>query len=127
MANHLREPSKERFWRQTLRRWQGSGLTIRDYCAKNGLSEASLYAWRRTIAQRDQEAPGSTSEPARRRLRKRHRSGPNFLPVRVVPTSMPSTSSIEVVLSNSRILRIGAGFDAHVLRQLITCLEEPSC
>jgi hypothetical protein len=129
MANHLRDASKEGFWRRTLARWQRSGLTIRDYCAQNGLSEASLYAWRRTIAQRDREAAVVPAKSTRRRLAKRRsRNGSaTFLPVHVVPTSPAPTSAIEVVFGNGRVLRVAAGFDARVLRQLITCLEEPSC
>lgn len=127
MANRQRNAAKEQRWRELIRRWQRSGQTIRGFCLQHQLSEASLYAWRRTIAERDQDV--ATSKPARPRLRKRQRdrSGAKFLPVRVVPTSMPSAWSIEVVLSNGRVLRVLSGFDAHVLRQLLVVLEEPSC
>jgi hypothetical protein len=36
-----RDPRKEQFWREVLRRWPDSGLTIRAYCRRQRLSEAS--------------------------------------------------------------------------------------
>ena len=48
-----RDSQKERFWRQTIGRWQKSGLTIRAFCRLHGLAESNFHAWRRTIANRD--------------------------------------------------------------------------
>lgn len=126
MANQQRDGRKEHFWRQTLTRWQRSGLTIRDYCSKNGLSEASMYAWRRTIAQRDQEAR-RVSKPTRRRSRKHraHDSSPTFLPVHVVPTS--PTSALEIVLRNGRILRLAADIDLGIVGPLLDLLDNSPC
>jgi len=56
---------KERFWRRVVGQWRRSGLTIRDFCEQQSLSEPSFYAWRRTIAERDREA----SSGRRRRVR----------------------------------------------------------
>jgi transposase-like protein len=53
---HPRDPRKERYWRQLLQRWQRSGLSIRAFCNRQGCSEASFHAWRRTLAQRDRPA-----------------------------------------------------------------------
>src|SRR6476660_8384855 len=50
-----RDPSKERFWRRLLRLWRRSGRTIRDFCAEHEVSQPSFFAWRRVIAERDQQ------------------------------------------------------------------------
>ena len=44
---------KEEFWRFVLSQWIESGLSVRDFCRQEGLSEPSFYAWRRKIADRD--------------------------------------------------------------------------
>jgi transposase len=44
MANHQRNPAKEQFWRQALARQKTSGLSIRAFCEREGLSEASSMA-----------------------------------------------------------------------------------
>jgi hypothetical protein len=116
-----RDRGKERFWRRLLRRWRGSGRTVRGFCAEQGVSEPTFYAWRRTIATRDQEA--GPQQPARLRTgAPRGRGRPAFVPVQVRPTT-----ALEVVLGGGRLVRVPAGFDPATLRQLLAVLEEPPC
>ena len=56
MANSLRDVAKERSWRDVVRRYAGSGLSVREFCRRESLAEASFYAWRRTLAERDAAA-----------------------------------------------------------------------
>jgi len=114
-----RDLGKERLWRRLLRRWRGSGRTVRSFCAEHGLAEPAFYSWRRTIAARDQEAA------PRRRLKPGGRpAAPAFVPVRV----SASAAALEVVLGDSRVVRVPAGFDAATLRQLLAVLDEaPPC
>ena len=44
-----------------------------------------------------------------------------------VDTSRASAAALELVLGQGRLLRIGRGFDAELLRQLLSVLEQPSC
>jgi hypothetical protein len=106
-----RRSSKERFWRRMVRQWRRSGLSIRDFCAQQQLSEPSFYGWRRTIARQDAEAT-------------------RFVPVQVVSEGQPVTtqdsspSGLELVLGSGRVLRIGPGFDGPTLRRLLAFFEE---
>ena len=106
-----RDPQKERIWRQTLKQWQSSGLTAQAFCLKYGLSQASLYAWRRTLAARDAEAVP-------------------FAQVQIVgdersdAAAQDNPMTLEIVLPKRRVLRIGPGFDSATLRRLLTLLEE---
>jgi hypothetical protein len=123
-----RDPAKERSWRRRLRQWQRSGMTGRDFCAAHGLSEASFYAWRREIARRDQEpaAPTQSVRPPAAQAPAAEASVPAFLQV-TLERRAPVPSAIEVVLGQGRCLRVGPGFDADLLRQLVCLLEEPAC
>jgi hypothetical protein len=115
-----RDRGKERFWRQVVRRWQRSGLGVREYCSAESLSEASFYGWRRELARRDQEAAADAAA---------------FVPIHVRPDVVPSASvadvapaappAIDVLLSNGRALRVPTGFDSTMLRQLLAVAEEP--
>jgi hypothetical protein len=122
-----RDPAKERHWRRWLGQWRRSGKTGRDFCAEHQLSEPSFYAWKREIARRDQEVLDRHETTTR--VSASQRSGaaalPAFLPVTVDATS--ATAALEVVVAGGRLLRVLAGFDADVLRQLLAVLEEPSC
>ena len=42
--------SLEHTWRRRLRRQAVSGLSIPEFCAREGVSTASFYAWRRRLA-----------------------------------------------------------------------------
>ncbi len=106
-----RRECKEQFWRTTLRRWRGSGLSVRAYCEQHELAEPTFYAWRRSIQEQDAAAV-------------------RFVPVQVVPeprSQAPaddSAGALELVVVGGRRLRIGPGFDAPTLRRLLALLEE---
>jgi transposase len=126
MARHgQRDLGKERFWRRLVSGWRRSGLSIRDYCDHHQVSEASFYAWRRTLAARDAAACRSCAPAAR--VGEAAHDTPAFVPVRVVQPPAKPAAGLELVLGNGRVLRLGSGFDPQVLRQLLALLEEPSC
>jgi transposase len=108
-----RDQKKERFWRAMLQRWRQSGLSVRDFCARRGLTQPSFYAWRRTLAERDAQV--------------------QFVPVRLAAEPMAATTNttaaLELVLDGRRSLRIGPGFDAATLKRLLALLQEdrPCC
>ena len=112
-----RDVNKERFWREAIGRWRRSGQTIRGFCRKQGLSEVSFHAWRRTIAQRDEQVPCATPLNCE----------PVFVPVRLTP-AVPGANEVplELVLGSGRIVRVPPGFDADTLRQLLTVLDDHS-
>ena len=109
-TNNQRRTSKERFWRRMIRQWRGSGLSVRAFCDEQGLSEPSLYAWRRTLAERDAASV-------------------RFAPVQLMPESKPPGTAdgvpgaVELVLGPGRRLRIGPGFDGPTLTRLLALLE----
>lgn len=74
MANKQRDPRREARWRQILAKQAASGLSVREFCRRQKLTEASFYFWRRTIAERD----GEPDQPVTERP-----TLPTFLPVRV--------------------------------------------
>ena len=119
-----RDLDKERFWRRALRQWRRSGLSVREYCVEHGLTEALFYAWRRVIAERDQERADDRARPAWRRGQRQESAksdAPVFVPLRVIESA---SAAIEVVLPRGQVVRIPRGFDADALRQLLAVLDE---
>ena len=105
-----RDVEKERQWRRRIEQWQASGLSVRDFCARHGLSTASFYNWRRVLERRVAEQPA-------------------FIPVQVVAdATSDKAGALEVLLFNGRTVRVAPGFDAATLRRLLAVLEgEASC
>jgi transposase-like protein len=108
-TTNQRRSSNERFWRRMVRQWRSSGLSVREFCREHDISEPNFYAWRRTIAQRDAQAP-------------------RFVPVQVVSEEKPvgnaSGQALELLLGSGRVLRVGPDFDEPTLRRLLALLEE---
>lgn len=111
-----RDAHKEQRWRQLLLRWRHSGLSVRAFCQQHHLAQASFYAWRRTLARREQRAQARPPAPP-----------VTFVPLHVQHDQAPARPDLEVLLGNGRLVRIPAGFDPTGLRALLAVLEETSC
>jgi len=48
-----RDRSKADYWRRMIRRQAASGLSVRAWCGRHDLAEASFYWWRRQLGRRD--------------------------------------------------------------------------
>ncbi len=128
--------AKEQLWRERVARQSRSKLSIREYCARAGVSEPSFYAWRRELARRDALAsqavpvePKITSSQAKAAPRKptasqrKANSAPRFLPVKIAATAAPQ---VEILLPSGLIVRVPA-HDAAALRTVLELLERPAC
>lgn len=106
MANMRRDASKERFWRDVLRRFAASGLSVRAFCKRERLTESAFYAWRRTIGARS----GTGN------------AGPAFVPA-VMTTQPPSESSIAIELAGGYVLRFSGTGATKQLADLVIALQ----
>ena len=106
---HAKQPAATR-WRKLLEDQQSSGLPISLFCRERGISQASLFAWRRRL---------SSGEVAK------------FAAVKVARTKTKSSiaeeerdGSIELCLPGHRRLILRAGFDRRLFLDLLAALEE---
>ncbi|QDT22405.1 IS66 family insertion sequence element accessory protein TnpA [Gimesia chilikensis] len=106
-ADQRRNPNREAFWRQTLSDRLQSGLSIRAFCQREGLSEPAYHYWRRELKKRDAETTAAAS----------------FLPVEV---QLPATP-IEIVFSQGTTVRVGNGCDRTTLETVLAALEQRTC
>jgi transposase-like protein len=109
--------SKQDRWLGLMRLWQRSSTTVREFCQRHQVSEASFFAWRRVLRQRGllDAMASKTSTPTAAFVKlTTHDAG-------------PTTSPIELVLNHGRLVRVRPGFDADLLLQLLRLLEEPAC
>lgn len=64
--------SKAAVWAERLRRYGRAGLTVAEFCRREGVSAPSFYQWRRRLAEaspvagsrRSSNGPGSDATPA---------------------------------------------------------------
>ena len=111
-----RSRQREEFWRRIVTRQPASRLSIRDWCARHEVTEASFYAWRRTLARRGILRSTTAKKRQARIVAVEVASGTN--------TSVGSTPLGLIV--NDFHIQIASGFDGDTLRRLISVLREPT-
>lgn len=116
-------PEKEAYWRKMLRRHQRSGLSVRQFCRGEGLSEAAFFSWRREIAKRDRE--GSSRVAGRSSLQgKSSKQAPKpssaFIPLRLTGDA---ASALELMHPRGHVLRIPPGFNPDCLQKVLELLD----
>ncbi len=91
-------------WRQRIAAQQQRSLSVKQFCEEQGLTKQSFYYWRKRL-----EKP----TPMR------------FALVEAGATGRESATpaALELVLRTGERLRIGAGVDATVLRQVLEALR----
>ena len=93
---------KERVWRERLRRFDASRLTVVEFCESEGVSSPSFYQWRKRIAvAREAVIAGREQRPE------------PFVPVRWTPSAV-----VEIHLPNGARVCVPPG-DNELLRMAI--------
>ena len=154
-SSKSRRVETREFWEAAIRLWAESGLPVREFCNREGLTEHTFYSWRRELMPEspppevNQESSATEDEvpiDGRRRRRRRRAAGPigtnasavDFLPVRVVGDedlrahtasreTATGTAPIEIVEAPAWRVRILAGFDPTALAAMLTVLEGRPC
>lgn len=122
----VRDLALERAWRERIRRFERNDLTIRQFCEQEGLVAHQFSWWRSELKRRG--APSAprkrATSPAKQVTRKPKASAASFVPVQV-ESSVAERASLEIVLDQPPRIRVTAGFDADLLRQVVHLLEQP--
>ena len=111
MAQMQRDETKDAFWRDAIRRQADSGLSIREFCRREQISESSFHERRRTFRQRDARRPAAP---------------PAFLPVVVrdqQPAEVTPDSGLVIELRGGRRLCLPGSTPALRVAELIRALE----
>ena len=103
------------FWRERVQQWTASGLSARDYAAREGLKAERLWVWQRRLGAQGMQTPSAQSTS---------RAKPSFLPVVIAATRAGSSSHspLEVVMRSGHTVRVPADFDDAALVRLLTVL-----
>jgi hypothetical protein len=108
MSDSLIEPKpanpKADEWAERITAQRRSGMSVKQFCKEQGLTEYSFYAWRKRL----QESGPVRFALVERNVRRQER------------TAEPA---LELVLATGERLRIGAGVDTATLRTMLDLLR----
>ena len=103
-----RDSKRENFWRRLIGGQAGSGLSIRAWCRKHAVQEASFYWWRRRLA--EDEAV---------------RLAPAFVPVRLAENSATHAEpEIEIFLAREPRVRVRGLVNRQILSEVLAVMAE---
>jgi transposase len=91
-------------WRERLAAQKRSGLSVKQFCKEQGVSQYSFYAWRKRL-----RGEGPVRFALVDRGARRQEPAPE--------------ASLELVLATGERLRIGAGVDTATLRTVLDALR----
>ena len=107
----LKDPDLVRTWQLRLQRHSSSGLSISAFCAREGFSPASFYAWKRRLSVRSLRG---RPEPAL------------FVPLHLTPRAPEggsvSSQRVEVELPHQVRLRFDSAPEPEWLGQLVAAI-----
>lgn len=104
-------------WREILRRQAGSGLSIRAFCTREGISEPSFFAWRRRLREADGEGAGRDGGSSGHEVVD---GAGLFVPLQVVD----SAPALEILHPLGYRVRVHGVVDRDALREIIEVLDE---
>jgi transposase len=113
---------RKRYWRDLIERQPTSGLNIARFCADAGVSQNAFYVWKKRLLATAQQVAAMP----RRKHRRKKAVAKSLIPVRVIPdvSHQPlTTKAIEIAWPNGIALRVAAGCDSKVLREVFGLLS----
>ncbi len=128
LSGKPRDPARERSWRRAVAEHARSGLSMAEFCRRQGLKPWTFRWWRQELARRDRQATSDRVDQAPSPTELAIRSA--FLPVRVVPDEPelpPETTPVEIVLPAGPTVRVTRGFDSQTLDAVLSVLEARRC
>ena len=91
-------------WAERIAAQQSSGVSVKQFCKEQGLTEYSFYAWRKRLQEKGPVRFALVERSARRLDR-------------------TTEAALELVLATGERLRIGAGVDVATLRTVVDALR----
>lgn len=101
-ANSAKPKADE--WAERIAAQGRSGISVKQFCKEQGLTECSFYAWRKRLQERGPVRFALVEKGPRRQER-------------------TAEAALELVLASGERLRIGAGVDAASLRTVLDVLR----
>ena len=91
-------------WAERIATQQRSGISVRQFCKEQGLTEYSFYAWRKRLQKKEPVHFALVDRGAARQ-------------------EQATDAALELVLATGERLRIGAGVDSATLRTVLEALR----
>jgi hypothetical protein len=107
---------KQLYWREMINRQAGSGVSVRQFCVAERVSEPSFYAWRRKLGKAKGVVKRSRTSSRRP---SGARNGQEFIPLKLLEAS----GAVEVVHPLGYRIRVTGEVNARDLERVLDVLD----
>jgi hypothetical protein len=94
---------QEQFWRMAIETWQASGISVRQFCKDEGLTEPQFYQWRKKLIGGDSVVENQDTSA--------------FIEV-AIPRN--NSVAVELIFVSGNTLRIPVGVDSATLSTILS-------
>ena len=106
---------KRRQWAERMERFEGTKLTVAQFCKAEEVATASFYQWRRKLAEESNSATPGKGQRAKTATTKVKTLA--FTPLHVSP---PKFSGATILLADGTVIELGG--DSAVAEKIISCI-----
>ena len=106
-------------WQDVIRRQEESGLSVAAFCREQQVPPASFFAWRKKLAEADQQANAASGRDADAS----HEVRAQFVPIAISPVP-PSSATFEIAGPDGYRVVVPTPFDGGSLREILRVLKE---
>ena len=109
----------EAVWRERFKRFQSSGMTVKAFCEREGVSAWNFHAWKRRLGlasgrSRSRRKPASRPKArSRREAAGQPEEKPLFVPVTIEPVA--SVSEVRIELPGGAVVHVPSGADERLV------------
>jgi transposase len=108
--NETSNYKRRQFWQATIKTWQNSGMSVREFCKTKALKESTFYSWRNKLTNTRLKANKQTAKK----------------PPPFVKVTLPGNEHclLELELSDGSTLRIRSASDNKTLSNILSALQQ---
>ena len=110
-AHAASQAERRQFWQMVLETWQVSGLSVRQFCQNEGLTQGTFYYWRRKLSASCENPRASDPVGA----------SEEFVDV---TSLIQSPTVLDLALRSGHTLRMTTATDPHFLSQVLQVLQQ---
>lgn len=106
-------------WRSIVERQAGSGLSVRSFCAAEGITEPAFYTWRKRLRTRNARG-GQRTVRKEERPQKEYDNARLFVPLKL----LDAATALEIVHPLGCRIIVSGDVNPVALRRVIEALDE---
>jgi len=118
--NELESPARRK-WRELIVRQRAGGLSVAEFCRREGVPASSFFSWKRRLS--DDDAVPAFIEARISPARGQAGATGSTNSTQTGSTGSPQTRQIEIRLRGGRRVRVGRGFDRDLLAEVVAVME----